>query len=187
MALFPLGILSAAGAGGVGGTYELIQTQILGSSTPSITFSSLGDYASTYKHLQLRATYRTTSDTYPAMRVRLNGDTGANYSRHGLYGDGSAVSSFGFGNINQMEMGESISTGVSGNFTVSVADFLDAYSSTKNTTMRSMNGYASADSLARILIHSGAYYNTASITSMVLFFGAGDIIAGSRFSLYGIR
>jgi hypothetical protein len=50
---FPLGILSAAGAGGgVAGDYELISSEILGTTAASVTFSSLGDYAppiSTYK------------------------------------------------------------------------------------------------------------------------------------------
>lgn len=45
---FPLGILSAAGAGGVvAGDYELISTQILAATTNSVTFTSLGDFAST--------------------------------------------------------------------------------------------------------------------------------------------
>jgi hypothetical protein len=53
---FPLGILSAAGAGGgVAGDYELISSEILGTTAASVTFSSLGDYSSTYKHLQIRA------------------------------------------------------------------------------------------------------------------------------------
>jgi hypothetical protein len=64
---FPLGILSAAGAGGGGplaSDYELISTQILTSPQSSITFSSLGTYSSTYKHLQVRAVARSTRCYY---------------------------------------------------------------------------------------------------------------------------
>jgi hypothetical protein len=84
MSLFPLGILSAAGAGGVGATYELIESQILGSNQSSITFSSLATYASTYKHLQIRAAGKGSGNSFEETNVnlRFNGDTGSNYSAH---------------------------------------------------------------------------------------------------------
>ena len=35
-------------------SFDLIQTYTLSSNQASVTFSNLGDYSSTYKHLQLR-------------------------------------------------------------------------------------------------------------------------------------
>ena len=91
--LIPFGILSAAGAGGGAvGDYELIETTILGSAASSVTFSSLDTYASTYKHLQIRAVVRASA---AGDRVngswRMNGDTGSNYAAHHLLGTGSTV------------------------------------------------------------------------------------------------
>jgi hypothetical protein len=41
-------------------TYELITSTILTSNEPSVTFESLNEYASEYKHLQLRMITKTT-------------------------------------------------------------------------------------------------------------------------------
>jgi hypothetical protein len=184
MALFPLGILSAAGAGGVAGDYELINTQILGSNQPSITFSSLGTYSSTYKHLQIRATVRTDrAGAADGGIIRFNGDTGANYAHHILAGDGSSVNSFANTSQTQMvSLGGVGNTAAANAFSAAVVDILDAYSTTKNKTLRSLHGVTS------INLSSGVRLNTVSLTSIELGPQLGtNFLTGSRFSLYGIR
>jgi hypothetical protein len=183
--LIPFGILSSA-AGVEVGDYELIASEILTTNEASITFSNLGDYSATYKHLQVRATARGTNAAAGiVLRMILNGDTANNYSQHGLQGDGSAVTSFA--NANQPFLFASAITaaGATANsFSGMVIDLLDAYSTTKNTTMRSLSG---STAFNRILLFSSAYLNTASITT-IRFECSGDSIAtGSRFSLYGIK
>jgi hypothetical protein len=189
MALFPLGILSAAGAGGVGATYELIQTQILGSSTPSVTFSSLGDYASTYKHLQLRWTGRTDTGTgVGGLSYRTNGQT-SNYSLHALDGDGSTVASGGAANqtagrIANMTRANSSSV----IYSAGVTDFLDAFSTTKNKTVRSFAGSRIVGTSYVDLGSSLFFGNQDAISSIELFAtNSLDLATVSRFSLYGIR
>jgi hypothetical protein len=185
MALFPLGILSAAGAGGVAfdSDFELIETSIVsGSSTASVVFSSLGTYSSTYKHLQIRGTAKTNQGAiFDLIKVQLNGDTGNNYARHALLGNGSSVSSNGIsssGFVNFAAQGNS-DANVFGGF---VFDILDAYSTTKNKTTRVLAG------VTEIRLSSGLWMNTASITSIELSPEFGSLlIAGSRFSLYGIK
>jgi hypothetical protein len=183
--LIPFGILSAAG---IGSDYELIESQILGSTAASITFSSLGAYSAVYKHLQLRLMARSNGPFGDdAIRLRLNADTGANYSYHVLGGNGSTVTS-------------GAATGQTGTFPVQIAgsssaanifgggviDILDAYSSTKNTTVRALSGLTGAANL--ILLRSGAWLNTASITTIGLTPIDGSTFnVGSRFSLYGIK
>ena len=187
--LIPFGVLSAAGAEvGVAGSYELIATEILTASETSVVFSSLGDYSSTYKHLQIRVTARTDrASVIDSVVVRLNGDTASNYARHAVYGDGSSVSSFGLAN-------QSFMTGIStsGNsaaaniFGAGVIDLLDPYSTTKNKTVRSLSGNANTG--FSVSLGSGHWRNTASVTSITLFPQNGtNIVAGSRFSLYGIK
>ena len=187
MTLSALGIFSAAGAGGVvaAGDYELISTTILGTATSSVTFSSLATYSSTYKHLQLRIAARSSSASSFSGRLRFNGDTGANYSFKQLLGNGSSVLS----TADSCQTGTDIlpvsnSTSTASSFGGAVIDILDSYSTTKNKTLRSLAGFA----LGAVYLRSGAWYNTASVTSIDLYMqDATNFIAGSRFSLYGIR
>ena len=188
MTLSALGIFSAAGAGGAASDYELIETQILGSSTPSVTFSSLGTYSSTYKHLQIRYIVRNSNASDEiALRLRLNGDaTTANYTFHQLAGTGSSVVSTG--NTNQGFLAltnQPGSTSAANIFHPGIVDVLDAFSTTKNKTSRNIGGFAG--SVRNISIYSGVWLSTASITSMEISTATGTFVAGSRFSLYGIR
>jgi hypothetical protein len=177
--LIPFGILSAAGEiVDVAGTYELISTTILGGTASSVTFSNLGDYSSTYKHLQLRVAGNNT--TSGAWRFRLNGDTGNNYSYHLLFGNGSSVAS-----VN----GTSESSGYFGFATAnanvsaaSVMDILDFASTTKNKTTRTLNG----DVNFNVILASSAWYSTDAVTSLTLLANV-NFVTGSRFSLYGIK
>jgi hypothetical protein len=188
MTLSALGIFSAAGAGGAvaAGAYELISTTILGTNTASVTFSSLGTYSSTYKHLQIRAVTRTTrTDASQVISyLRFNGDTASNYSGHQLFGNGSGVGSAGEANITYAYAGiDSTNQNTTGNFAAYVIDILDPYSTTKNKTTRSLSGLQQN----AIRLMSGNWRNTASVTSIQLVADSYNYVAGSRFSLYGIK
>jgi hypothetical protein len=184
MTLSALGIFSAAGAGGVQGDYELIETQILGSSQASVVFSSLATYSSTYKHLQIRVAARSTrSATTDGIDLRINADTGANYSLHLLQGTGTAVSSYGEANTNLIYCGDIPAASTTANsFGALVIDILDCYSTTKNKTAKALSGYTSL-----IGLYSGHRRNTESTTSLTVQTRTGSLATGSRFSLYGIR
>ena len=185
--LIPFGVLSAAGAGVVGGDYELISTTVLGTATSSVTFSSLGDYSSTYKHLQIRLTARNdrTGTAGDGISLTINGDTGANYADHDLRGTGSVVDSFARTSANRILLQRITTSADTANaFGAMVVDFLDSYSTTKNKTIRSFGGYA----IGQLFLNSGFRNNTASITSITLTSATGpNFVTGSRFSLYGIK
>jgi hypothetical protein len=187
MTLSALGIFSAAGAGGgvALSDYELISTSIVsGSSTSSITFD-VSSFASTYKHLQIRMVGRPAS-TNVNFFMQFNGDSGSNYNWHELYKytfTGTVTSGAG---TNQTSLKVAYSdSSVSTSYGVSVIDVLDAFSTSKNTTIRALNG-ALLDPF--IALRSGAWRNTAALNSIYLYCEGGAIIsAGSRFSLYGIK
>jgi hypothetical protein len=186
--LIPFGVLSAAGAGGVGASYELIESVILGTATSSVTFSSLATYASTYKHLQIRATGKTdrTSSDSEFLRLRFNGDTGSNYALHALSGSGSAVASVAVTSTTSISVERFGGNTTANYFGAAVVDILDAYSTTKNKTVRSFGGASGPGQ--SVILNSGVYLNTSSTTSLTLAVGGGtNILTGSRFSLYGIR
>jgi hypothetical protein len=186
--LIPLGILASSGAGVPTGDYELISSTILGSNTPSVTFSSLGTYSSTYKHLQVRIVARTVrTEVNDSILTRFNGDTGSNYAWHRLFGTGSSVSSGAGSTQTSILTGEtSGNTNTSSAFFATVIDILDPYSTTKNKTIRWLNGGAS--SFNHIQLGSGLWNSTASVTSFALEpVNSANFLTGSRFSLYGIK
>jgi hypothetical protein len=190
--LIPLGILAAAG-GEAEPAYELIETYILGSATSEISFTSLGTYSSEYKHLQLRAVAKSTNVDNLAVNVNLqfNGDGGNNYDWHLLRGNGSTVSSSASSGVSVIDIGDITAAGGGGGvggllvnqFGVMVVDFLDCYSTSKFTTTRSLSGTTAGP---RVRLGSGLWRNTAAITSFNLT-NPGNFVAGSRFSLYGIK
>jgi hypothetical protein len=184
--LIPFGILSAAG---IGSDYELIESQILGSTAASITFSSLATYSGVYKHLQIRMTARMTgSSGFAHSLVRFNADTGNNYAHHRLGGYGSnPVESGASTSQNHIYAGSIMTSNqAASSFSGSVIDILDPFSTSKNTTVRSLQG-APGGTNNNIELRSGAWFNTASVTTISLTPVSDNYSIGSRFSLYGIK
>jgi hypothetical protein len=177
--LIPFGVFSAgAGGGGAAGSYDLISSTILTGSQASVTFDVTG-LGSTYKHLQIRAVTKNTSSDGENGFYRFNSDTGSNYSQHFLAGNGSSVFSEGYANLSTNYFGQSFSS----NFSPLVIDVLDAFSTSKYKTTRSLSGSGTS----RIYMNSNGWRNTAAITTINLYMGSGSFATGSRFSIYGIR
>ena len=186
----PLGVLAVAGAGAAGaaGAYEWLETQVLGTAAASVTFSNVDtNYASTYQHLQLRVVARTDrANALDRLDILLNGDTGTNYSAHELQGSGSLVQSAGYANLARAESGY-ISGGnnTASSFGVSIIDILDAFETTKYTTMRALSGVTG--SATYIVLFSSSWRNTAAVNEIKLDNISSNFAIGSRFSLYGLR
>ena len=192
MTLSALGIFSAAGAGGGPAPipdYELISTTILGSTQSDLTFSNLGDWSSTYKHLQIRTAIRggKSAGDVPLI-MRINGVSTTSYWYRIMYGSNSTAAVFAGGTpSNEIYFGNPVpgATSTANNFGVGVIDILDSYSTTKNKTVRGFFGAhppAPAVNLA-----SGALFSTASVSSITLYPDSGGWVAGSRFSIYGVK
>jgi hypothetical protein len=186
--MIPLGILATtAGGGGGAGSYELISTAYGTGSSGVITFSSI---PSTYKHLQIRVTGRSTrsGSTNTSAYMQLNGSA-SGYAYHRLYGDGSSVSS---GAITSMTYAQiAVSTFPAADDTAnvhaaSVIDILDYASTTKNTTIREFIG-ANGSVIKQIGLYSALWNNTAAVTSITINDQFANWTTTSRFSLYGIK
>lgn len=164
--------------------YELISSTILSTATGTVTFDNLGDYSSTYKHLQIRFSARATSAALNLL-LRVNGDTGNNYSWHYLEGNGSSVGSGAGSNASSANLGVVATT--ANQFSPAIIDVLDSYSTNKNKTIRTLQG-AQSGANVWVGLHSGVWRSTSSITSISLIAGASDTwTSGSRFSLYGVK
>jgi hypothetical protein len=102
-----------------------------------------------------------------------------------LTGNGSSVSSSGSANDNLIWIGQIPAASATANiFGSTVIDIIDPFSTTKNKTVRSIDGYSTSNLFG---LFSGAWINTSSIQTMTLFAEAGNLVSGSRFSLYGIK
>jgi len=187
--VIPLGILAAAG-GAVASvdSYDLLETEILTSTSSSITFASLGDYAAEYQHLQIRTVTRcTTSGTdYEVVSMTFNGDTAANYSWHQLTGATGSVTSYAAPTQSSIRAGLVLRNGNTANaFSSAIIDILDPFEGTKYPTARTLAGSPAGGQI--IGLYSGSWRNTASFTSIALDAGPDSFSIGSRFSLYGLK
>ena len=181
------GLLGVGGA--AAGDYESIATAIVGSGgSPDITFSSI---PSTYKHLQIRGIYRPASAASPPYNTffRVNADSGSNYSRHFLSGDGASTPSAS-GQASQAygwlpyHLG---SSSLANTFNTVVIDVLDYANTSKNKTIRSIGGY-DANGSGYIQLVSSAWLSTSAITSFTIYTGnLGNFAQYSHFALYGIK
>ena len=177
-----LGIMASQISGHLSNTaYESIETVTVGSGgEASITFSSI---AADWKHLQIRVfASPTTADVF----MKFNGDgTTTNYSRHYLYGDGSAADGGGVYNDANLSVGYYSTT--SGIFGASVVDVLDYASTSKNKVTRGLSG-GDANGSGLMVLYSGSRNLTNAITSITIFpTGAGTFREHSSFALYGIK
>jgi len=191
MAPWFFGYLGAAGASAAS-SYDLLESEVLSTSSTSIVFENLDVYASDYKHLQIRATTRDTRAISGSNNVIMtfNGDTTANYRQmHFLKGDGSTVSSYAEATTSYIiPFAEPSASDTTDAFGVAVVDLTDAFSSNKYTTSRSLRGMnLDAAYATQVGLSSGLWMNTASLTEISLAPIVGDFAAYSRVSLYGVK
>ena len=171
-------------------SFESISTVSVGSSTSSISFTSI---PSTYKHLQVRyiaRTDRTSSSDGDYLIMRFNDLSGASdyYTQHYVRGNGSATYAASDGTSSALTIERMpCSTQGSNIFGGGIIDVLDYTNTTKNKVMRHLNG-SDWNGSGMVRLASGMLMSTPSITKITISNGAGpNIVAGSRFALYGIK
>ena len=166
----------------VDSSYDSIQTVTVGAGgQTTISFTSI---PSTYKHLQIRGTWANAGTSQYAF-IRFNGDTASNYSWHDIYGDGANVFTEVTTNASSIGMAYSSSTT---SYTGFVYDILDYTSTTKNKTIRGLEG-RDTNGGGTIALHSGLWFKTPEvITSIDIFvLNTNNIKQYSSFALYGIK
>ena len=184
-----LGIMASAITGNlVTSSYESIATVTASGGETSLSFTSI---PGTYASLQIRGiTRRADSGSVIATdNLRFNGDTGTNYFYHRLQGDGAtATAGSGGGATSDIVFSRGTgATATAGMFGAVVADILDYASSTKNKTVKSFTGFDINASGGNVYLLSGAWFNTAAITSITIYPNGNTIAAGTTYALYGIK
>ena len=157
-----------------GSTYEPIATQTLGSAAASVTFSSI---SGAYTDLKLVFT-GVVSSGGDAFYVRLNSDSGSNYSTTELKGNGTAASSARYSSVTYMY---ALGNGLSANQTNVILDLNNYSNATTYKTglfrYNDANGYAAAT--------IGLWRSTSAINAVSIH-SLGGYATGSTFTLYGI-
>lgn len=169
-------------------SYESIATVTVGSGgSASITFSSI---PSTYQHLQIRCLMQETQagtdwDNFNAV---FNSDTGANYTRHFLEGNGATVTAFGAANRSAAFVGMVSRSGAGASvFGINIIDILDYANTNKYKTVKSLAGF-DRNGGGSVGLFSSAWLSTSAISSIVLTAdSASNFSQYSSFALYGIR
>lgn len=159
-------------------TYDLLDSVTLSSSASSVTFSSIDQ---SYRDLILAIELKATGSSNVAALLKINSDTGSNYSYVVATGNGStAVSSSGtlsFGII------QNSSSGTSTIPTHLFVQFLD-YSATDKHKPWLSRGNGAGVGTEMI---AGRWASTSAITSLTLDkSGTQDFPSGSTFYLYGV-
>lgn len=180
------------GTGGVANSYESIQTITLGSSASTVTFSSI---PTTYKHLQIRSQSFNTAGAngyYCQFRVGNGGvDSGTSYAGHYLAGQGIGANAGAYTSQTYGRFFGNIGGPTSNNtgFAV-VADFLDYSNTSKNKTVRILQG-ADDNGNGEIGLVSTLWQGLPAINTITLYaFSQGvasNFGTNSVFALYGIK
>ena len=159
-------------------TMTPIATTTLGSANSTITFSSI---SASYTDLVLVINAFATSST-DYIQIRINSDTGTNYSNTAVYGDGtsalsSRVSNQTFGYLSWTQ-------NIAANGRIVIASFQN-YSNTttyKTWLNRSSDAAYGTDAIV------GLWRSTSAITTLeIKRTSGGNFNSGSTFTLYGIK
>lgn len=152
--------------------YTLIATQTLTAATGTVTFSNI---PGTFKDLVLEAVCSdSNNNTFGSMT--FNGDTGTNYSRTLINGNGTSAASARSSNINQWFFNYQTSTGFS---TFQIMSYANT-SVNKTGLMRGTRPGTDTEASVHL------WRNTAAITSLSLVPASGNFNVGSTFKLWGV-
>ncbi len=155
---------------------------LLNSATNSITFSNIPQ---TYQHLVIRGVY-LGSATNDDVRVQVNGITSSVYAIHGLYGIGNASTPLVTQGSSATFFYLTTNAGDGTNPASSVCEILDYTNTSKYKVARIISGLDRNGS-GQIQFFSGSYQQTTAISSLRIHTPVGNMNAGTRYSLYGVK
>jgi hypothetical protein len=161
-------------------TYEPIATTTLGSAAASITFSSI---SSAYTDLRLILTCSWNSNDKPILRI--NSDTGSNYSRTLFYGNGSTITNRNRTTADDTNIALMYELLGANNVITSSVDFFSYTGSTYKTLLYATS--ADANGSGYVERGVGMWLSTSSISSLnLVLINGSNFAAGSTATLYGI-
>jgi hypothetical protein len=161
-----------------GATYEPIATNTASGSSTNVTFSSI---SGSYTDLVLIIANVTAQ--IDNVGITLNSDTGSNYSRTILNGNGSTATSSR--NSNQTYLYTMYKDTVGGDPAMSISQFQNySNSTTYKTVLTRQETNSSGTKSVQAMV--SLWRSTSAITSISINSGNANFNSGSTFTLYGI-
>lgn len=139
-----------------------------------------GNYTDLILTMTLQSVSAATTWGYT---MRLNGDSGSNYSTTWMYGNGTSAVSTRQSNATALRLGGDLPTS---GFSVNTVHLLNYSNSTTFKTFLNPNGTASADANMNV----GLWRSTVAITSVQVRGnndGGLNMAVGSTFTLWGVK
>jgi hypothetical protein len=172
-------------------TYTLISSNVLASTTASVTFSAIPQ---TYTDLVLKVSSRaTTSQIDGYFRLRFNGDTGQFYSNTymvGAYDPGTGkLSSRGANATAIGDLTGQVYANATSNTFGSAEVYIPSYTLSQNKPLSNF-GVPETDATAfnnGVGVTAGLWRNTGAINTILIYPASDSFVSGSSFYLYGIK
>lgn len=155
-------------------TYEPIASQTLGSNAASITFS---DISGSFTDLVLVLNGTNTNDNN--YLLRLNGDTGSNYSTTRLGADSSGAWSDRASNATSI----TLSNGTHTNRGLLILNVMSYSNTNVNKTVLNQSAIGTTGVGRQV----GLWRSTAAVTSVTILVASNNIASGTTASLFGIK
>jgi hypothetical protein len=162
-------------------TYEPIATQTLGSAATSISFTSI---PATYTDLRLvlYGVPLNTSGTFAS--VRLNSDTGTNYSYTYLEGNGAAITTARQASVATCYINPNYASGIA-----PYIGAVDVFSYAGSTFKTMLFNYSGDKNAANGGLYEAValWRNTAAVTGVDFVAGGNQFQSGTIATIYGIK
>lgn len=157
-------------------TYQPLATITLGAAASSVTFSSI---PATYRDLVV--VFLATGSTDLEGRIRLNSDTGSNYSYVRMSGSGSAATATSAASQTSGFLSAIAKATTTGALQLTI-NIMDYSATDKHTTIISRADQAANGTEA----FANRWADTATVTSVQILTSTGNWAIGTTAALYGI-
>ena len=164
-----------------GPTYTPIQTQTLGSSAGTVSFTSIPQ---TYTDLVIISQIKNTTAAYLTYLI-VNSGNGGLFSGTLLYGNGSSAVSQNYTGDNSYLIDRYPGGTSTTNFAIYETHIMNYSNTTTYKTALSRGNIPDGSGTA---VNAGVFLlrNTAAVTTLTFSVGGGQYATGSTFTLYGI-
>lgn len=156
-------------------SYVALANITLGSAASSVTFSSI---PATFRDLVVVVNGAASNNLTP--RIRLNSDSGSNYSYVLMGGDGSGPFS---ATATDTSARAGANTTTNGNRVFQTYQLMDYSATDKHKTILAR---ANEENAAGTWAVANRWANTAAVTTVQVFTTANNFASGATFALYGI-
>lgn len=166
-----------------GGDFVLIEDDLLGADAANFDFTSI---PGTYKALMVMGQLRgAAAAAIVTARLRLNNDSGSNYDWAEVYngGSGAALGATEIQLIGNVAAA-SAATGYSASFKLLIPNYA-------GTAFFKQFSVENASQVAAVTVYvtslAGGWRSTSAVSRITVFLSSGDILTGSRATLYGLN